>query len=471
MRQPFTWEHIDEHQIAEVVALQCVQGEISYFVAGNLGLNRRRHTARHSTPRRSTQSSRNPAGRRFCSASSAVSAYLPDFPDLRGLPDLPDVQQYLQDPARPGAIDRFDAAIQAEARGNQRLHDDAAGLERCEGLVERAASRANQADLVDDERCPGQCLLPRHGGLQHNRAARAHELERGGQARVRSRAVHNDIGLVPGFGVVHSRRSNAKRFQERELFIVLSDHEDVVCELREHLSAQVPQAAVTEHDDAIGPMDADLRGYLKRGRHWLGEDRDVGWQRIRNEVQISLGQDESVRKCPVAIGDAERGPVRAMSGKSLSAGRTCSAAAVDLAHDTAAGKRSRLGDADELVAEHAAKCHVSANQLQIGFADAGAQHAHNHLAVLRYRVRMRRAQVKRLVQHDRSHVVNTIRSSWNRNRAVSVRPMSRPATTINAELAEPAEKTGLVLCSAVSALNVVPCGRVARLTAVLHYVR
>jgi hypothetical protein len=35
-----------------------------------------------------------------------------------------------------------------------------------------------------------------------------------------------------------------------------------------------------------------------------------------------------------------------------------------------------------------------------------------------------------------------------------------PATTINAELAEPAEKTGL-FCGAVSALNVMPFGGVS----------
>ena len=45
---------------------------------------------------------------------------------------------------------------------------------------------------------------------------------------------------------------------------------------------------------------------------------------------------------------------------------------------------------------------------------------------------------------------------------MTARPSSLPATTINAELAEPAEKTGFCSASsavsAVSALNVVPCG-------------
>src|SRR5438876_11406484 len=99
----------------------------------------------------------------------------------------------------------------------------------------------------------------------------------------------------------------------------------------------------------------------------------------------------------------------AMGEKSLSAGRTRSATAVDLAHDAAAGKRSRLGNADELVAEHAAKCHVSANQLQVGFADAGAQDPHQHVAVVRYWIRVARAHAERRIQHDGSHLVNGIR--------------------------------------------------------------
>jgi hypothetical protein len=56
-------------------------------------------------------------------------------------------------------------------------------------------------------------------------------------------------------------------------------------------------------------------------------------------------------------------------------------AAVDLADDAPALERSGLGDADELVAQYPGESHVAADQLKVGLADAGAQHANEHFTL------------------------------------------------------------------------------------------
>src|SRR5206468_6842260 len=84
------------------------------------------------------------------------------------------------------------------------------------------------------------------------------------------------------------------------------------------------------------------------------------------------------------------------------------AAAIDLADDAAAGVGALLRDGDELVAEHAAKSHVAADQLQVGLADARANHPHHHLAEARpFDVAIRFVRHAILFQHDGSHVSNS----------------------------------------------------------------
>jgi hypothetical protein len=78
-----------------------------------------------------------------------------------------------------------------------------------------------------------------------------------------------------------------------------------------------------------------------------------------------------------------------VGGPSGEAGLTATVtAAVDFSDDPPAGQRARLDDANELVAKDAVKAHVSANQLQIGFTDARAEHADHHFAVAKRRFRM-----------------------------------------------------------------------------------
>jgi hypothetical protein len=80
--------------------------------------------------------------------------------------------------------------------------------------------------------------------------------------------------------------------------------------------------------------------------------------------------------------------MRAVGGPSGEARLTSVTAAVDFSDDPAAGERARLGYAHELVAKDAVKTHVSANQLQIGFTDARAEHPDHHFAVAKCGLRM-----------------------------------------------------------------------------------
>ena len=116
----------------------------------------------------------------------------------------------------------------------------------------------------------------------------------------------------------------------------------------------------------------ELRGDLKRRRDRLGEDRDLVGQRVGNRVQVALRHRDQVGERAVVIQDAEHRAVRAVRVQAPAAGLARPARAVDLADDAAAGQRPGFGDADELMAEHAAEAHVALDQLEVGLADAGA---------------------------------------------------------------------------------------------------
>jgi hypothetical protein len=86
--------------------------------------------------------------------------------------------------------------------------------------------------------------------------------------------------------------------------------------------------------------------------------------------------------------DAEHGALRAVCSKAGLARDAGAAAAVDLADDAPARQRAILRNAHELVAQDAAEAHVAANQLKIGFADAGSEHADEDITLPLERVRV-----------------------------------------------------------------------------------
>src|SRR5581483_6632179 len=98
------------------------------------------------------------------------------------------------------------------------------------------------------------------------------------------------------------------------------------------------------------------------------------------------------------------GAVRTVRPPARAARRASAAAAVDLADHAPALVEALLGDADELVAQHAAESHVAADQLQVGVADACPKHAHADLPVAWRRRRSIRLEGQgSLFEDNRTH--------------------------------------------------------------------
>ena len=162
---------------------------------------------------------------------------------------------------------------------------------------------------------------------------------------------------------------------------MLADDEHAVRKPGQHLRAEIPEASVAQYDDAILASDGQLRGNLEGGGDRLGEDGHIGRQRVGHGVEIALRHGDEVRERAVVVQDAEDRAMRAVAGTACAAGVALVAAAVDLADDAAAGQRTGLSHADELVAEHALESHVAAHELQVRLADAGGEDLDQHLAV------------------------------------------------------------------------------------------
>src|SRR5512138_2053391 len=121
-------------------------------------------------------------------------------------------------------------------------------------------------------------------------------------------------------------------------------------------------------------------------------------------MQVTLRHRDEVRERAVVVQDSKDRAVRAVRRRPGLARRAGPTAAVDLADHASTLQRSRFGDADELVPEHAAEAHVAANELQVRFADAGSQHADENLAVSRIGGREVRALRQLAVtDDDRTH--------------------------------------------------------------------
>jgi hypothetical protein len=87
---------------------------------------------------------------------------------------------------------------------------------------------------------------------------------------------------------------------------VLSDHDDIIGQICQHLRAEIPEASVPEDDDAIGPTNRDLSGYLKRRGYGFGEDGHIVADRVRNGMKIALRHSDQIGKCAVVIRDPNR---------------------------------------------------------------------------------------------------------------------------------------------------------------------
>src|SRR5205823_14043098 len=103
-------------------------------------------------------------------------------------------------------------------------------------------------------------------------------------------------------------------------------------------------------------------------------------------MQVFGGQDEVVGERAVPAHDAEHRAALAVGAPARTTRAARAAYGVDLTDDASAHERrgSLLDDADELVARDPGERVVPARQLEVGIADAGAEHTHECLARRRF---------------------------------------------------------------------------------------
>ena len=64
-------------------------------------------------------------------------------------------------------------------------------------------------------------------------------------------------------------------FEDLQFFFVLADDQNVAAKFGQHLSTQISQAAIAEHDDSLAARDKLLAENLIRRRDRLGKNCNV----------------------------------------------------------------------------------------------------------------------------------------------------------------------------------------------------
>ena len=217
--------------------------------------------------------------------------------------------------------------------------------------------------------------------------------------------------------------------------------QNIAAKLGQHLSTQISQATVAEHDNMLTSRDQLLAENLIGRRDRLDKNRNVRGERVGNSMKILLRHGNVFGKGSVVAEDAEHGSVRAVSRQARAAGVATKAAAVNLADDPLALQRSGLSDADELVPQHSLKTHVTLHELQVRFADSRPQDFNEDLGirvVAGRGARVIRSQFERFSgEVDGSHFgrhreVSILGNCWDK-RACS------PAANENASIGTPPE--------------------------------
>ena len=291
------------------------------------------------------------------------------------------LEQHLHDAALGGSLHRFDGALERVALGDQRRRVDVAALEQAERRRERAAARADDGDLVDDERREVERDLARVGRLEHERAARPERLAREVEPARGAGGLDDDV-VARAARRPSRRSSDVARAQERPLECVAGDDVKLGAGEREHLRDELAEAAGADEQHAVGRGDVDLLQDLERRGERLGEDRCVVAHAVGHAVQVRERQTQVLGVRAVAVDDSEHGSRLAVGRAPAWQVGARAARGVDLADDTRAeplGVR-RLDDlADELVAEDSRVGVVAARQLEVGAADARERDADERL--------------------------------------------------------------------------------------------
>src|SRR5262249_31820540 len=142
-------------------------------------------------------------------------------------------------------------------------------------------------------------------------------------------------------------------------------------------------------------FSAKLLRDLQRRRHRLGEDRLIVIHSVRYSGKVNQRQSEIIGEAPIATTDTQHRTMTAMLAQPMLAHIAAAADTVDRAANPLTGKlcRARIGAAanllnlaDELVAQHPMKTHITTGDFQVGGADAGATQLDQRLIGLELRL-------------------------------------------------------------------------------------
>lgn len=164
-----------------------------------------------------------------------------------------------------------------------------------------------------------------------------------------------------------------------ELLPVVANQGDVLHQRGDNPGAEDAQAAVAHHHHVFPATEGDLLQYLAGSGQGFQEYSAVvgyvGWQ----FKKVCCGQDAVISHAAVQALYAQDAPVGAVAPKAGPAPLAAPAGGIDFPCYSLAGPTAVVALVhcpDELMAQHAAECHVSPHYLHVGLADAGCPDLH-----------------------------------------------------------------------------------------------
>jgi hypothetical protein len=170
------------------------------------------------------------------------------------------------------------------------------------------------------------------------------------------------------------RRARRRRPRQQAGLLIAPNDDHKVCPGQaQHLSDQHPQFARAEYDDAVAWGHLHGLQHLERRCKRLDEHCRIIVYPIGHDVQIASGKCKVVGERTGMTINAYSRPVTALAWNAAIAEVARAIGDVYLTHHTPPdhvdGAVGYLGD--ELVSKYSGKTHVSADEFQIGVADAG----------------------------------------------------------------------------------------------------
>lgn len=267
-----------------------------------------------------------------------------------------------------GIIERVDCA-------NQGARIDHSLGERGDGLGKRAASRADDLDLVDDDGGEVHGIVPGDGCFQDDRPAWLNNLEGRREAGRRASTIGDDVenpAKVADFVEGVSENAFSRRGQ---LLGMLADQVNMGTEEAGDPGAKEAELAVAENGDGNAGAELDLFGDPECGGQRFDEYGRLVIDRIRNFMKIAGRDGHEVGHRSVVVENPENGSMGTMVGMARLANWATPASVIDLGDDSF----SVVGLSDELVAKYAFESHVAARELNVGITDSDEADLENDL--------------------------------------------------------------------------------------------